>query len=146
MNETLNRGKIITQFPNKFTIDNKSITDHKEIADQFNNFFANIGAKLGSSNDRHNEDRSFSDYLNNPTEHRFHFSAINESEVLTTISKLKNKVCLELMKYQLLKAIETELPKPLTIIINQCLLTGIFPDLLTISKLIPLFKRRDTCQ
>ena len=39
INETLNRGKSRTQFPNKFTIDNKSITDHKEIADQFNIFF-----------------------------------------------------------------------------------------------------------
>ena len=33
----------------------------------------------------------FSDYLNNPTEHRFNFSVINESDVLTTIEKLKNK-------------------------------------------------------
>ena len=46
IDETLNRGKSRTQFPNEFTIDNKSITDHKEIADQFNIFFANIGAKL----------------------------------------------------------------------------------------------------
>ena len=39
IDETLNRGKSRTQFPNEFTIDNKSITDHKEIADQFNIFF-----------------------------------------------------------------------------------------------------------
>ena len=39
IDETLNRGKSKTQFPNEFTIDNKSITDHKEIADQFNIFF-----------------------------------------------------------------------------------------------------------
>ena len=38
IDETLNRGKSRTQFPNEFTIDNKSITDHKEIADQFNIF------------------------------------------------------------------------------------------------------------
>ena len=37
--ETLNRCKRRTQFPNEFTIDNKSITDHKEIADNFNIFF-----------------------------------------------------------------------------------------------------------
>ena len=81
IDETLNRGKSRTQFPNEFTIDNKSIMDHKEIADQFNIFFfANIGAKLSSGNDRHNEDNFFSDYLNNPTENRFNFSAINESD------------------------------------------------------------------
>ena len=38
IDETLNRGKRRTQFPNEFTIDNKSITDHKEIADNFNIF------------------------------------------------------------------------------------------------------------
>ena len=93
IDETLNRGKSKTQFPNEFIIDNKSITDHKEIADKFNIFFANkiIGAKLSSGNDRHNNDKSFSDYPINPTEHRFHFSVNNESDVLKTINKLKNK-------------------------------------------------------
>ena len=46
INKTLNRGNSRTQFPNEFTIGNKSITDHKEIADQFYIFFvANVGAK-----------------------------------------------------------------------------------------------------
>ena len=148
IDETLNRGKSRTQFPNEFTIDNKSITDHKEIADQFNIFFANIGAKLSSGNDRHNEDKSFSNYLNNPTENRFNFSVINVSEVLMIINKLKNKNSsgVDEISNKLLKSIGTELSKPLTIIINQCLLTGIFPDLLKIAKVKPLFKRGDVCQ
>ena len=45
---------------------------------------------------------------------------------------------------KLLKAIGNELSKPPTIIINQCLLTGIFPDLLKIAKVKPPFKRGDT--
>ena len=148
IDETLNRGKRRTQFPNEFTIDNKSIADHKEIADNFNIFFANIGVKLSSGNDRQNGDKSFSDYLNNPTERRFNFSVINESEVLATINKLKNKNSsgVDEISNKLLKAIGTELSKPLTIIINQCLLTGIFPDLLKIAKVKPLFKRGETCQ
>ena len=44
----------------------------------------------------------------------------------------------------LFKAIKNELSKPLTIIINQCLLTENFPDLLKIAKVKPLFKRGDT--
>ena len=109
---------------------------------------ANIGVKLSSGNDRQNGDKSFSDYLNNPTEHRFNFSVINESEVLATINKLKNKNSsgVDEISNKLLKAIGTELSKPLTIIINQCLLTVIFPDLLKIAKVRPLFKRGDTCQ
>ena len=60
IDETLNIGKSRTQFPNEFITDNKSVTDHKEIADKFNIFFANIGAKLSSGNDRHNNNQSFS--------------------------------------------------------------------------------------
>ena len=106
------------------------------------------GAKLSSANDRHNNDKSFSDYLSNPTEHRFHFSVNNESDVLTTINKLKNKNSsgVDEISNKLLKAIGTELSKPLTIIVNQCLLTGIFPSLLKIAKAKPLFKRGDVSQ
>ena len=85
IDETLNRGKSRTQIQNKFIIENKSVTDHKEIADKFNIIFANIGAKLSSGNDRHNNNKSFSDYLSIPTEHHFNFFAINEWDVLTTI-------------------------------------------------------------
>ena len=64
------------------------------------------------------------------------------------INKLKNKNSsgVDEISNKLLKAIGTELAKPLTIIINQCLLTGIFPDLLKIAKVKPLFKLGDACQ
>ena len=64
------------------------------------------------------------------------------------INKLKNKNSsgVDEISNKLLKAIGPELSKPLTIIINQCLLTGIFPDLLKIAKVKPLFKRGDACQ
>ena len=54
--ETLNDGKR-NQFHSKFTIDNKSVTYDKKIPDKLNIFFANIGAKLSSGNDRHNDDQ-----------------------------------------------------------------------------------------
>ena len=65
-----------------------------------------------------------------------------------TINKLKNKNLsgVDEISNKLLKAIGTELSKLLTIIINQCLLTGIFSDLLKIAKVKPLFKRGDACQ
>ena len=65
---------------------------------------------------------------------------------MSIINKLKNKNSSgnDEISNKLLKAIGNELSKPLTIIINQCLLTGIFPDLLKIAKVKPLFKRGDT--
>ena len=146
IDETLNRGKNKTNFPSEFIVDQKIIADHKEIADNFNVFFANIGAKLSAGNNQSNCAQSYSDYLNNPTPHRFTLSTINESYILSIINKLKNKNSSgnDEISNKLLKAIGNELSKPLTIIINQCLLTGIFPDLLKIAKVKPLFKRGDT--
>ena len=146
IDETLNRGKNKTNFPSEFIVDQKIIADHKEIADNFSVFFANIGAKLSAGNNQSNCAQSYSDYLNNPTPHRFTLSTINESYILSIINKLKNKNSSgnDEISNKLLKAIGNELSKPLTIIINQCLLTGIFPDLLKIAKVKPLFKRGDT--
>ena len=146
IDETLNRGKNKTNFPSEFIMDQKIIAAHKEIADNFNVFFANIGAKLSAGNNQSNCAQSYSDYLNNPTPHRFTPSTINESYILSIINKLKNKNSSgnDEISNKLLKAIGNELSKPLTIIINQCLLTGIFPDLLKIAKVKPLFKRGDT--
>ena len=41
------------------------------------------------------------------------------------------------------KIIKFEICKPLTLIINQTLSTGIFPDTLKIAKVIPLYKKGD---
>ena len=87
-------------------------------------------------------------YLNNPTPNRFTLSTINEWYILSIINKLKNKNSSgnDEISNKLFKAIGNELSKPLTIIIKQCLLTGIFPDLLKIAKVKPLFECGDTAQ
>ena len=40
------------------------------------------------------------------------------------------------------KIIKNEISKPLTLIINQMLESGIFPGSLKIAKIIPLYKKR----
>ena len=42
-----------------------------------------------------------------------------------------------------LKSAKNVLVKPITTIINQMIVTGIFPDNLKISKVIPLYKAKD---
>ena len=44
----------------------------------------------------------------------------------------------------LLKVIKASISQPLTIIINQMLTTGIFPDAFKLSKVIPLYKKGDS--
>ena len=42
------------------------------------------------------------------------------------------------------KQITTSIIKPLTIVINQVLNNGIFPDKLNIAKVVPIFKKGDS--
>ena len=128
-------------------INNRSIADHKEIADQFNIFFSSIGSNLSHSIEIVDNTLDFTDYLNNPTEHPFNFNVITESETLSIINKLKseNSSGKDEISNNLLKSIKDEIGKPLTIIINQSLRTGIFPDALKIAMLTihSLYKKGD---
>ena len=118
------------------------------MSDNFNVFIANIGANLSPGNNQSNCALSYSDYLNNTAPHRLTHSTIDESYILSIINKLKNKNSSrnDEISNKLLKALGNDLSKPLTIIINQCLLTHIFPDLLKIVNVKPLFKGGDTAQ
>ena len=61
------------------------------------------------------------------------------------IENLKNKTStgIDGISNQLLKSAKNVLVKPITTIINQLPVTGIFPDNLTMSKFIPLYKAKD---
>ena len=147
IDDTLNKKSNKSKFPSKFIVNNRTVTDHKKIADEFNIFFSNIGSTLSASIKLDDSTIAFTDYLDNPTEHRFSFSKITENETLTIINNLKSKNSSgnDDISNRLLKAIKCEISKPLTIIINQSLETGIFPDALKVAKVKPLFKKGDNC-
>ena len=73
----------------------------------------------------------------------FNFSLVDENHVAKTLSYLrtKNSSGHDGISTKLLKFISPALLKPLTLVINQSLITGIFPDKLKIVKVIQLFKK-----
>ena len=46
INETLNKGKQISDFPSAFTLGSRTITDSHEIANEFNTFLQMLGPSL----------------------------------------------------------------------------------------------------
>ena len=72
------------------------------------------------------------------------FSEVTIHTVLSIIDSLKPKMSsgMDEISNKTLKALKNEIAAPLTVIINQMLYTGIFPDALKISKVIPLYKKR----
>ena len=113
------------------------------MANEFNTFFATIGSKLASTIDTRNK-RSYKSYLTKTILTTFKFNCTLEpediSKILTSL-KTKNSTGHDGISVKLLKTISPGLIKPLTLIINQSLFTGIFPDTLKIAKVIPLYKK-----
>ena len=83
-------------------------------------------------------------FLINPTLHEFSFNQIGDEYVVNVINKLQSKTSsgVDGISTNLLKDITYLVSKPLTLIINQFLETGIFPSKLKVAKEIPISKRR----
>ena len=125
IDEALKKSCNMGKFPTEFIINSKSITDHKEIANQFNIFFSNIGSNLSASIELDDNTLAFTDYLDDPTERRFNFSKVTENEIVVINNlKSKNSSGKNGISNKLLKSIKGEISIPLTIIINQSLETG----------------------
>ena len=61
--------------------------------------FSNIGSTLSKAIKLDDSTLAFTDYLNNPTYHRFIFINITKKETLTIMNNLKSKNFLARMKY-----------------------------------------------
>ena len=114
------------------------------IANHFNKFFAKIGPEL-SKNLHSNSDKSVSFYMKQTIMSSFNFECVNSEIVEKIILELssKNSCGWDGLSTNLLKRISKIIAAPLSVIINQSLVTGIFPDRLKIAKVIPLFKKGD---
>ena len=130
--------------PDFFIFENRRLIKDFDIAEGFNKYFSEIGTSISESMTSHN-DNNYKKYLTNPTNLRFDFTPVTEKEVLDTLNTLSNKSSYghDNLSTNLLKKIFSPLLKPLTIVINQSLRTGIFPSTLKIAKLIPLYKKDD---
>ena len=124
-----------------------SLTTLSSHADSFNSFFANVGAQLSSSFEQSDSIPSFETYLdcNTRSDLNFYFTPVDEDLVLTLITNLPNKTSsgIDNISNKLLKQIKHIIVQPLTLIINQSLTSGIYPDKFKISKITPLHKKDD---
>ena len=145
INETLSRKKVDNMLPDTFIKNGNELSDPKEIANAFNEYFSKIGSNLASNINCTEDGQSYKVYLQNPTLKKFAFKKVNDNEVLSIINKLKNKKSrgADNISNQLLKTIKQELCKPLTIIINQMIETGVYPEKFKISKITPIYKKNE---
>ena len=144
LNNILHRRSKQYSYPDKFLIHNTLIEDKKEIANEFNSFFVNIGKNLASEI-IHTGSENFKSYLNRAIDTSFEFKPISTNEVAAAIKNLKNTSSHgnDHLSSQLIKRLSPHIITPITKIINQSLKTGIFPDALKVAKVVPIFKKDD---
>ncbi len=91
------------------------------------------------------QNKTYKNYLLHKYTTKLKFHIINEDEVSNIVDKLKpkNSFGFDGISMNLIKNTKTLLIEPLTIIINQTITNGIFPNKLKISEVIPIYKKDD---
>ena len=114
------------------------------MANRFNAIFTNVGPDQ-SRNIRYNGNKTHQTYLTQDNDIKLNFTDVNDDIILNIINKLQNKNSCgyDNLSTKIIKTLKGSLIKPLTLIINQILKTGVFPSQLKIAKVIPIFKKDD---
>ena len=89
-NQLLNKNYTQFEFPSTFKINVVHISDKKEIAQQFNNFFVNIGGKLAETILPKHQSKPFDSYLKDRCNSTFNFVPVTRDDSVEVISVIHN--------------------------------------------------------
>ena len=119
------------------------IEDPQEIANKFNEFFANVGPNLAKTIPTTTKQPV--DFMKGNFLDSMYLSPTNEYEVSDIISKLKNTNSrgFDDIPVKLIKNSSSVICNILAYLNNQSFLDGTFPDLLKIAKVVPIHKSDD---
>ena len=107
-------------------------------------YFTKIGPELARSIDTSHK-IPFDNYLKSPCQLFFQFQYKTPDSIEKIIGDIKPKssTSYDNLSSKLLKDIKCIISRPLSIIINQSLCSGIFPSKFKLAKVIPLYKKED---
>ena len=142
--QTVTKKKQKGELSETFNINNKITTNKNEIANGFNNYFNQIGNNLAQNIMA--PEKNYKDYMDNTTTStKFKFQLIDKDTILKIGKNMKPKSSSgpDNISSKLLKHILPEIAEPLTHIINLSLKSGLVPDLMKESIIIPIYKDGD---
>ena len=134
------------KFPqiSQLKVNNKTLNDQKDIAQELNNFFVNVGPNVEKEIPKNSTIKP-KNFLKSRNQVNFLIAHVSNEEILEIIKELDNKsVGPNSIPVKLLKLIPDLIVVPLCEIIHLSFTTGIFPDALKISKVIPIHKEGAT--
>ena len=119
-----------------------AITDPVAISTSFNDYFTSIADNILASR-KYEGKKSYRDFLATRLTENFVFKEIEETEIVTIISSLcKSKSSgPNSIPTFLLHLLKNEIATPLNNIFNLSFRLGVHPDILKVSKTIPIYKK-----
>ena len=140
------RGKSKDKLKPPFIINSEKVTNRRIIANGFNKYFISIASTLNSAisdvplSDQHIP--SFYDYLNPPNKSSIVLFDCDAAEISSIISELSNGKASDI-PIKIVKKASPIIVKKLSKYYNLLMHAGIFPDVLKIGKISPVFKKGD---
>ena len=121
------RHKKSNNLPTAFQLNDSKLTNTSEIANEFNNFFSNIGQRI--SDGVSHVHTHYSSYLKDRHTNNIYFTPIDEREIINTTLKFTPKLSQghDNISTKILRDTIHLTAAPLSHIFNQSLLTGIVP-------------------
>ena len=140
LNEMRHKRKSVS-FPNYIEVNQQLITDRRIIVNRFNHYFVNIAQNLNNSKPQ-TDFKDFKIFLKNRVEETMFFSEIESNEIDEVIGDLNPNKSSDISP-RILKLFRQFISPTIANLFNRCMYSGIFPDVLKIARVIPLFKSGD---
>ena len=127
----------------RFLVNNRIVTDSKEICNGFNDFFVNVGTTLAKKIP--NVNKNPTSFMTERILDSMFIEDVVEKEVTEIIQDLKEgSVGWDDISAKVVKSTFGSCISPLVHVFNLSLKKGVFPSELKIAKVIPLYKSGDT--
>ena len=141
LKDIINKEKA-TGESSRFMVNNRLITDKKEICDGFNSFFINIGPSLSKNIPSVN--KLPCEFMKNRIDNEMIMEEVMEDEVKAIIKNLKDSSSgWDSISSSVVKSTSEGIITPLTHVFNLSVIKGVFPSELKIARVVPIFKSGD---
>ena len=143
INQLLHKCKPKAETPQQVIAHGKTITSPQEICNEMNRHFVEIGEKLSAKVPVTKSDLHYKQFLGKRHPSSIALQATHEHEVIEIIAGLNSHKSSGFIDIPtaLIKESKFLIARPLASAFNNCLETGIYPDILKIAKVIPLHKK-----
>lgn len=131
-----------SNIPTSIRVDGKLETNQIDIANSFNDFFTSIANSI--RNKIPPTSKRYSDYLKNPNPDSIFLSPVTQEEIIGIIGNISpgKSSGPNSIPIKILRLLENDISKPISILINLSFESGIFPRSLKTSRVVPVYKNK----